>query len=109
MIKIPTEIKTDEDKVKFLYRNIELLRLEHNAKGKDFREGKMTEADFRNYQKGDYRIRQTKLFELLSPIKEKVGLYTLNPNEHPDDPRLKLKEDGKIATKFDKKIDITKI
>lgn len=109
MIEFPKTIKTDEDKVQFLYRAIELLRLEHNEWGKAFREGRLSEKEFRDYQKNDFRPRNLKLFEMLNPIKDKLGMFNLYPITNPDDPRLLLKESGKTETKWDISINIQQI
>lgn len=45
---LPTNIK---DRLKYLYRFQETLRLFHNVQGKKFRDGKMTETEFRRFQK----------------------------------------------------------
>ncbi len=108
-MNIPIIIITDQDKVKFLYRAIELLRLEHNEKGKVFREGKMTEKEFRDYQNYDFEPRNQKLFSILNPIKDKLGMFQMSKEKNPNDPRLAYKEDGKKETKWDKDIDLTGI
>lgn len=113
MIKIPPIITTDENSLKFIYRAIELLRLEHNIKGKDFRNGKITEKVFRDYQKNDFELRNQKLFGILNPIKERLGIFQMplpkDPNYNPDDSRLKLEKEGSKEIKWDNYIDITKI
>jgi len=43
-IVYPPECKTTYEKTGVLYRAQELLRLEHNAKGKEYREGKITKT-----------------------------------------------------------------
>jgi hypothetical protein len=108
MIRFPSKL-TDEDKIKSLYRTLELLRLEHNKKGADFRKGKITEAEWKDYVKNSFEPRNQKLFEKLNFIKEKLGIFQLDPEKNPDDPKLKLKEDGKKEAKWDKDIDVTKI
>ena len=113
MIKIPATIETNEDKVRFLCRVIELLRLEHNEWGKSFREGKLTEKEFRNYQNGEFHQKISKISLILNPIKESLGMFQLdprfNPSILPDDSRLLLEEQGKQETKWDSKIDLTQI
>jgi DUF1365 family protein len=50
-MRYPPEVITDLDKFEFCYQSLEKLRQEHNAKGLDFKEGRIREADFREYQK----------------------------------------------------------
>ena len=106
---IPTIITTDEDKIRFLYRAIELLRLEHNIKGKEFRDGKISEKTFRDYQKYNFEPRNEKLFAMLNPIKEKLGMFQLDLTKNPNDPRWLLKEQGQQETKWDNSINIKQI
>lgn len=40
-----------EDRLKYLYRLQELLRLYHNKKGKDFRDDKIDKKNFRHFQR----------------------------------------------------------
>jgi len=108
-MEIPTKITKDEDKVKFLYRAIELLRLEHNEMGRKFREKEITEKEWEDYVMNDFRPRSAKLFEMLNPIKEKLGMFQIDPKTDPDNPNLKLKEDGKKESKWDEDINIKQI
>jgi len=50
-VVFPPGITTMEDKHRYLFASQETLRQEHNAKGADFREGKITEKEFRDYQR----------------------------------------------------------
>lgn len=45
-IKYPISVKSNKDRYAFLYRLEELLKLEHNSKGTEFREGKITEKEW---------------------------------------------------------------
>ncbi len=112
-IEIPIKIIADKDKLKYLYRMVELLRLEHNEKGKGFREGKMTEKDFMDYQKNDFELRNQKLFSEINQLKEKLDMFRnynkgigISSNLIES---MEIAEDGKIAIEFDKDINITKI
>lgn len=104
MISIPTNCITDEDKIKFLYRALELLRLEHNEEGKKFREGKISESQFRDYQRNSYKPRMKKIGLILNPIKEKQGLF-----KNEESPKWEWKEDGKKEVKWDNDINLTEI
>ena len=112
-MNIPTTIKKDEDKVKFLYRALELLRLEHNKLGDDFMAGKITEKEFRNYQKGEHREKTAKIFKELNPIKEKLGMFEMLDKDgilkDENDPKVSLKEDGKKEAKWDLSINLKQI
>ena len=112
-MKIPSIITTDEDKIKFLYRNFELLRLEHNQKGTDFKKGKITEKEFRNYQRSFCEPRIQRIFELINQIKEKNGWFfpTRELEENPETFQKMnlLIEKGSQETKWDSEIDISKI
>ena len=48
-LKYPVTAITTQDKLEFCYIAQEKLRLEHNAKGKDYREGKITKAEWNEY------------------------------------------------------------
>ena len=48
-MKLPASLTTNQSKLKYLYRVAELLRLEHNEKGKEFREGKMIKSTMEYY------------------------------------------------------------
>lgn len=107
-------IKTDKDRIKLLYRVVELLRLKHNEKGKDFREGRMTEKDFRNYQRNDFEPRNERLYSEINILKEKLDLtrdYSEIKGEF--SPNIKesqrLFEEGVKSIEFDKYIDLKKI
>ena len=102
-MEIPTNITIDDDKVKYLYRVLELLKLEHNEKGKLFLDGFLSEKEFRDYQKGEFKNKKDKIFLLLGPIREAIGMTQL------DSPKMKLKYDGKAETKWDSEINLTTI
>lgn len=45
-IKYPKSVTSNKDRYAFLYRLEELLKLEHNIRGTEFREGKITEKEW---------------------------------------------------------------
>lgn len=49
-INYPTSVTSDESRYAYLYRLQELLRLEHNRKGKEFREHKITGKSWDEYK-----------------------------------------------------------
>ncbi len=110
---IPRTIILNEDKLKFLYRAKELLRLEHNTKGNDFSNGKMSEKDFRDYQKYDFESRNQKLFEQINELKEKLDLVKNYAGINGTSPNLikaqSIKENGSNASEFDKNINLMEI
>ena len=53
-IKIPSDL-TDLDKIEYLYAAQEKLRREHNLKGEDYREGRITEAEWNDYLENDFK------------------------------------------------------
>ena len=55
-LKYPVNCTVDVDKLVFCLIAQEKLRLEHNAKGKDFREGKITETEWKSYLKNTFDV-----------------------------------------------------
>jgi len=111
MMKFPSKL-TDEDKLRFLYRAVELLRLEHNEEGRKCREGEISESQFREYQKNSFEPRNQALFFEINKLKEKLDLVkNYNPERPEESPNLikaqQLKEEGKKETKWD--INVKKI
>jgi len=49
--------KTPETKLKYLYRLQEKLRIFHNEKARQLKNGKITEEEFRKFQKGWFKKR----------------------------------------------------
>jgi hypothetical protein len=56
-IKYPITCTTNTDKIEFCYIAQETLRLEHNAKGQDYKDGKLTEKEWKDYKDGDFRAK----------------------------------------------------
>ena len=61
-----------KDRIKYLYRFQELLRLFHNQKGKDFRDGKITEEEFRTFQEGWFKKRNLLICRELNKCKQSM-------------------------------------
>ena len=57
-MKFPANCTTDADKLAFCYKAQELLQEEHNSKGLDKREGRISEAQWLNYKKGRFTALQ---------------------------------------------------
>lgn len=93
-----------KEKLKYLYRFQEMLILFHNLKGKDFRNGKMTEKQFRNFQKGWVRNRKLLICAEINKCKEEIP-------EIVAEKKLSIEERGKTIelyklSKNDKKIHV---
>ena len=59
-----------KDRIEYLYRFQELLRLYHNKKGKDFSDGKIEEKEFRNFQSNWFNPRNNLICVELNKCKE---------------------------------------
>ena len=94
MIEFPSICKTNEDKVKFLYRALELLRFAYNEKKISW---------------DVFEPKTQRVFSILNPIKEKLGMFQIDEIKDPDNPKLKLKEQGKKEAKWDKNIKLSEI
>jgi len=53
-IKYPVGVTSNSDRYVYLYRLQELLRLEHNGRGKDFRDKKITKSQWLEYEDIDF-------------------------------------------------------
>jgi len=110
---IPTTITTDQDKLKYLYRVEELLRLEHNERGKEFRDGKVNEKDFRDYQRNDFEPRNQVVHFEINNILEREGITykedMFAETTEKQDLYEQLKQDGKVEAKWDNEINLKEI
>ena len=61
---------TSEQKVAYLYRTQEKLRLAHNEKGKDFRDGKISKAEWQEFLENWFNPKSNKISEHLGELKE---------------------------------------
>lgn len=50
MIKYPSDCITPAEKTEYCYRTQELLRLDHNTKGTDFKDSKITKNEWETYR-----------------------------------------------------------
>lgn len=109
-MKIPTQLTT-KDKFKYLSRVAELLRLEHNKKGADFKGGKITEKEFRNYQRNDFDGRFKNVLHEINKIKEAEGITRGDPEKLTEKQIefRQLEQSGKTEKKWDTEIDIKTI
>lgn len=95
--------KTPVEKMRWLHRAIELLRLQHNNKGTDFRNGVITEQEWKSYVTL-FEQRNAKLLRAMNLVRKNVGLTDMTPAEREQSKTIWL--DGKDATDLDADIDI---
>jgi hypothetical protein len=93
--------KTPAKKVRILYRIIERLRLRHNEVGDNFRNGVITEAQWKAFL-AIWEPRYQRVAHILNVIKENQGLFL----EAKMTEIRTLKEEGKVLTTYDTDIDI---
>jgi len=60
-IRIPTQCVKVVDKLEFLYNAEEALRLLHNEKGKDYREGRLTKEQWLAWKENFFEPRHLKI------------------------------------------------
>ena len=103
---LPIDLK---ERLKYLFRFQEMLRLFHNKKSRQFHDKKMTEDDFRRFQKGWCKKRELLLCQEINKCKDTISELAV-------DNKLPIEEQKDIiliykAAKNDKKIyiDITDI
>lgn len=104
-MKFPNDAVTPKDKLEFLYIAQEKLRLEHNAKGDDFRNGVITENEFRDYQKNSFGIRQQKISKQIAVIQplvfeRRVSGETLVKGAAKATRNIAIKETFKASVRF---------
>ena len=98
-IKYPEIIKTDTDKVDWLYRAQEKLRIEHNTMGQTLNDGGITQEQWLAY-KGEFRAKNCALCEEIAPLR--TVLY----EDLSDAERSAAKSASKTSTKHDDDIDL---
>jgi hypothetical protein len=113
MIENQIKNKIDSDKLELLTRAEEKLRLEHNIKGKDFREGKMTQEEWDNYRNNIFKPRSKKLGYLRSGAQEKEAIKRFgkdgNLTESQQNELVDLKEKSRKNSRFDSEINLNEI
>ena len=83
-IKYPVLCNTYQQKVTFCYEAKEKLRLEHNAKGKDYRDGKITEKAWKEYLDNEFLPKQDLIINDILIHKESMKKstdYTVDLND----------------------------
>lgn len=99
--------KTPRQKMLFLHRVLELLRRRHNAWGEDFRNGVITEAQFRNFQENFFEPRNKLVHRVLAVIREGQGITNFTKEQLDSTAVLQL--EGENASQYDVDIDIENI
>jgi len=61
-----------KDRIEYLYKFQEALRLFHNEKAKDFKAGRMTKAKFRRFQDEWFNPRNSLLCAKINECKERL-------------------------------------
>lgn len=64
--KFPNECDSQDKEIDYLYRLEEKLRLKHNEYGAAAKEGQINMERFREWQKGTFEIKMTKIHEALN-------------------------------------------
>lgn len=83
-LKYPALATTTQDKMTFCYIAQEKLRIEHNVKGEDFKDGKITEKQWKAYLKDDFNVKFEVIINDLLVQKElmkKSTKYEVNLND----------------------------
>ena len=110
-IKYPTSVKTEDEKLEYLCRCREKLRLEHNEKGADFRNGDISEAQWLDYKNNSYRPRSFELEQSYAPIKDsRIQSEAIKQGVAARDVDIaSIKEPLKISTKHDANINLSEL
>ena len=61
-----------EDRLRYLYRLQELLRLEHNRKGQEYRDGKIDMKNFRHFQNNWFEERSLLICKEINKCRENI-------------------------------------
>lgn len=103
-MEIPQKFTTEEEKLKYVYRTEELLRLEHNENGAKFRDGQITEQEWKEYLK-DFEGRYTNVLHERATLRDSLGLNLVSAQH-----ALELiKTEAKADSKYDVDVDIKTI
>jgi len=69
VLKIPPAKTAWSERIAFAYAAREKLRLDHNAHGKDFRDGKITPDEWAAYLAEDFQPRQNAINETIHALR----------------------------------------
>lgn len=102
----PEKLATDEEKLKFAYRAKEILRLEHNAKGDQFRDGKVSKDEWTEYVK-DFEGRFTNVLYEIATLRDALGHSRVSAKNISEIETFKSA--AKIDVQYDVDIDVKMI
>lgn len=75
-MKYPIEVITNGDKIEYLLKLQEAMRLDHNEKGQKFKNGEISEEEWLSYKRGEHEIKMNKLFKEQWFVKEAMKAST---------------------------------
>jgi hypothetical protein len=105
MFVYPSATMTDQDKLAYCYRAIELLRLEHNSNGDNYRSGLMTGKQWEDYLK-DWEKRFQNIDYQKNILVDKLGQNQIGDNLTMRQTAATNVQTMKNSTTWDNKIDI---
>ena len=76
ILKTPVDVISTNDKIEYAYIAQEALRLEHNKQGKDFREGKLTDEEWKEWQEKYFEPRSNAIVAEILKNKESLKSST---------------------------------
>ncbi len=76
-LKTPTSVVTNENKIAYSYRAQEKLRLLHNIKGKDFREGRLTKEQWESWKTSYFEPRNAAISLQIIEAKKTLKTATI--------------------------------
>ncbi len=62
-LTFPGDCTTPTDRTEYSYRAQELLRLDHNAKGQDYKDAKISESEWNTYKTDIFEPKQATIVE----------------------------------------------
>ena len=71
-LTFPGDCITPAERTEYSYRAQELLRLDHNAKGQDHKDGKITNVEFTDYKVNTFDPKQVAIIEEI--LKQRILL-----------------------------------
>ena len=57
-VKYPSGVNDNQKKIEYLYNVEEALRVQHNAKGKDFKDGVISKQEWEDYKKNEFEAKR---------------------------------------------------
>ena len=75
-LKYPLDATTDNDKLEFAYIAQETLRKEHNKKGQEYKDGKITFTEWKAWLSTYFEPRQAAIIRQVQHYKDSIKLST---------------------------------